>query len=178
MCVFLCAGLSSAQAQSSVFSTSVAGNGSVLLNTTSFKYPALTPLYSYPVGFPLITCNASSGNPTQTLNVSLGSSLVPATRADATSPYPAVHATIRVAWPNNVTGKSWHLTPFCSPFHAGSASHTVTHSFCVGAHPLIKTQLVHNRGLCYMKQLRLPVMSHSQQTSHHCKSYVNVNCQC
>lgn len=102
--VFLYAGCSSAQAQSRVLSTSLAGPGSALLNTTSFKYPALSPLYSYPVGFPLITCNASSDNPTQALNISVGSSLVPAARADATSPYPAVHATIRVAWPNNVTG--------------------------------------------------------------------------
>lgn len=33
-----------------------------------------------------------------------GSSLLPASRADATSPYPAVQATVRESWPNNVTG--------------------------------------------------------------------------
>ena len=92
-------------AYSQSLSTSLAGPGFNLLNSSDYAFGAGTPLFSYPVGFPLITCNASQANPTQALNVSITPrSLVPASRADATSPLPAIQATVRVAWPNNVTG--------------------------------------------------------------------------
>lgn len=104
-----------AQAQS--LATSLAGPGATLLNSSSYAYGPGTPLFAYPVGFPLVTCNASVANPTQSVNVSVSErSLLPASRADATSPYPAVQTTVRVSWPNNVTGEChvYARMPVCS----------------------------------------------------------------
>lgn len=104
MCVAAClAGCAQAQ----TLAQTLAGPGFSVLNTSSYAYGPGTTLFAYPVGFPLITCNASQTNPTQAVNISVsGASLLPATRADATSPYPAVQATVRESWPNNVTGTS------------------------------------------------------------------------